>query len=335
MMRVFVSIAMALSFFSAHGIMKPSFNDAMTITEEYIPERAASNPLWIKIAQLYNNTAFDCPQNGKPLTPHIIHHIWLGSKLPDVCAKFRKTWIDQHPTWMHILWTDNISNYDDSALILSPQSFNEIHDIIQNPKVSHKIIININHLQFSTLRQFQASKNYGEKSDILRYEILFMFGGLYVDTDFKCIHRFDDVHQACSFFAGLDFSDKRFTVFNGLIGATPQHSILKSCVHKIRAQSFNRTDGQQSNIDRKIAIMERTGPYFLSKIVSEYIMKTDEHDSCVLFPVSFLYPYPHMNLARTRHLSTDQLENKFLKPESLAIHFWHVSWDPAKNKKSF
>ena len=31
----------------------------------------------------------------------------------------------------------------------------------------------------------------GEKSDIFRYEILYRFGGVYVDTDFECIKPFE------------------------------------------------------------------------------------------------------------------------------------------------
>lgn len=329
MKRILLSLLL-FSVIPAHGILKPSFNDSMTITHAYAPERAALSPLWVKTAQLYTNAGFDCPPAGAPRTPHIIHHIWLGSTLPEVCAMFRQSWIDNHPSWTHILWTDNVSNYNDTDLIVTPESLHEIHDLLQQQDLPPKIIVNVKHLQFSTLRQYQASKNYGEKSDILRYEILFLLGGLYVDTDFKCIHPFDDVHQACNFFAGLNFSDKEFNIFNGLIGTAPQHAILKSCIKKIRQQTLKRDDLDKNNILKRVAIMKRTGPYFFSNIISEYIMSLDEYDPIVLFPVSFLYPYPHMDLKTYRNHSISQLESTFLKPESIAIHFWHVSWDPKK-----
>ena len=39
--------------------------------------------------------------------PRIIHHIWLGSALPERFAFLRQTWIDRHPVedgWTHMLW---------------------------------------------------------------------------------------------------------------------------------------------------------------------------------------------------------------------------------------
>jgi hypothetical protein len=49
---------------------------------------------------------------------------------------------------------------------------------------------------------FSGATNYGEKSDILRYEILSQFGGIYVDCDFECLKPFDDL-LSCAFFTGL------------------------------------------------------------------------------------------------------------------------------------
>ena len=34
---------------------------------------------------------------------------------------------------------------------------------------------------------FLSAYNYGMKSDILRYEILHSFGGVYIDTDYECV----------------------------------------------------------------------------------------------------------------------------------------------------
>jgi mannosyltransferase OCH1-like enzyme len=40
---------------------------------------------------------------------------------------------------------------------------------------------------------FDRASNFGEKSDIWRYEILFRLGGVYVDTDFECVRPFDSL----------------------------------------------------------------------------------------------------------------------------------------------
>lgn len=34
--------------------------------------------------------------------PHILHHIWLGSKLPPAFQRLRRSWKVLHPGWQHV-----------------------------------------------------------------------------------------------------------------------------------------------------------------------------------------------------------------------------------------
>ena len=38
-------------------------------------------------------------------------------------------------------------------------------------------------------KAYSSAKNWGMKSDILRYEILQKFGGVYIDTDYECLQN--------------------------------------------------------------------------------------------------------------------------------------------------
>jgi mannosyltransferase OCH1-like enzyme len=38
-------------------------------------------------------------------------------------------------------------------------------------------------------KAYSLAKNWGMKSDILRYEILQKFGGVYIDTDYECLQN--------------------------------------------------------------------------------------------------------------------------------------------------
>lgn len=40
---------------------------------------------------------------------------------------------------------------------------------------------------------FDHASNYGEQSDILRYELLYLYGGVYVDTDMQAVRPLDDL----------------------------------------------------------------------------------------------------------------------------------------------
>ena len=73
-------------------------------------------------------------------------------------------------------------------------------------------------------------------SDILRYEILYQYGGLYVDIDFECLKNFDPLLKGLNFFAGLSNTGV-FEINNALIAACPGHSILAEAVEiqKVKA----------------------------------------------------------------------------------------------------
>ena len=42
-------------------------------------------------------------------------------------------------------------------------------------------------LTLKNQKAYSMAKNWGMKSDILRYEILQKFGGVYIDTDYECV----------------------------------------------------------------------------------------------------------------------------------------------------
>ena len=95
--------------------------------------------------------------------PKIIHFIWLGSPFPTAkyYERFYKTWELLNPTFEIILWNDE-----------------RVQTLRQEKEL-------MNH------KAFDLATNYGEKSDILRLELLYRYGGIYVDVDFKCIKPFE------------------------------------------------------------------------------------------------------------------------------------------------
>src|SRR6266436_7942477 len=91
--------------------------------------------------------------------PKIIHQIWLGSELPEEFIALQQSWIEYHlgRDWLYKLWTD---------------------EDVANMELYNKAF-------------YDATDNYGIKSDILRWEILYNFGGVYIDMDFECLRALD------------------------------------------------------------------------------------------------------------------------------------------------
>lgn len=132
--------------------------------------------------------------------PHVIHHIWLGSPLPSHLAALVETWRALHPTWRHIMW-------DDAAAAA---------------------------FDLRNRAAFDAAANYGEKSDVLRYEILSQMGGVYVDIDMECVRALDALADRYAFVAGLSNSGT-VELNNAIIMSAPHHPIVEGCIAAVEA----------------------------------------------------------------------------------------------------
>ena len=75
--------------------------------------------------------------------------------------------------------------------------------------------------------RFRAAGNPGEQSDVLRYELLYRYGGVYVDVDMLCtnLDGVADLAQSCRFFAGVS-NTRVWELNNAVIGAAPRHPLL-------------------------------------------------------------------------------------------------------------
>jgi mannosyltransferase OCH1-like enzyme len=230
-------------------------------------------------------------QKGCERIPHKIHLVWLGSPMPDFSRRMVESWKAIHPDWEVKLWTDA----DLPSIKLKNQA------------------------------AFDASNNWGEKSDILRYEILLHEGGLYADAaDFECLRRFDDLHATCDFFAGIAYG-KGSHVYNGLIGCRPNHPVMKQCIASIK-----KGNGDQS----RSRIVHATGPLLLSKCLKRHLASQStkaKGDISVAFPTVVFYPFPEG--LRRAFSSIDLVKKQFAYPEAYAIHYWSSSWAPSRNPK--
>src|SRR2546423_3615913 len=118
--------------------------------------------------------------------PRVLHRIWLGPEPePERLVGFGESWVRHHPDWEHRLWTeDNL------------------------PEVRWREILDT--------RRVPA-----ERANILRYELLLTFGGVYVDADVECLKPIDPVIAGLDFFAAEGKPGGKVT--NAIIGAAPGH----------------------------------------------------------------------------------------------------------------
>jgi mannosyltransferase OCH1-like enzyme len=258
------------------------FHRAMSNNPGYSVALADTKWDWLFVKSLYNKHVIEqVAYKAESRIPKIIHHIWLGSPLPEKYKKFQESWKSNHPEWEYRLWTDA----EVQALGLEKKA------------------------------EYDAACNYGEKSDIARYEILYRFGGLYIDTDFECLQPFDVFHHCFDFYTSF-VGDYSVTLQNGLIGSVPGHPILRACIDRVHRGPFDK--------DSFADIWLRSGPGLLMQAFFDYAGRSGFID--VALPSNYVYPWPHIY----RESNAPEQIQRWIRPESFAVHHWHVSWNNGK-----
>lgn len=214
--------------------------------------------------------------------PKIIHQIWLGSPLPKKFEVMTQTWKDFHPDWQYILWTeDMVSNLENQKL-------------------------------------YESAKNYGMKSDILRYEILKRFGGVYVDIDYECLKPLDPIHET-----GLEFYACKMLegeVSNAFIGVIPNHFMMRYCVEELKKVDPSTTDFQK--------IIESTGPHLITRAILYAVLNQSMPSDWAIFHENFCFPMPSSKRFDYWNGKMSKKELFYYKNafNSYAIHYWATSW---------
>lgn len=138
------------------------------------------------------------------MIPRTVHRIWLGGPEPEWTQSFAETW--RQPGW-------DLRHWDDEAIgELFPLANQVIFD--EAPQL--------------------APDHVGQlRSDVLRYEILHRFGGVYVDTDFECLRPIDPLLEEIAAFAAWE--QPRRWINNAILGSTPGHPFLAALIDELPA----------------------------------------------------------------------------------------------------
>jgi mannosyltransferase OCH1-like enzyme len=189
--------------------------------------------------------------------PRILHQVWVGpDPLPQEFQEYRESWRRHHPGWDMRLWTEESLPGD----LVRPEAYERL-------------------------------RNPSERSDILRLEVLFRFGGVYVDTDVECLRPIDPLLQeGVDFFVGYVKPGK---VNTAVTGATPGHPILERAIRELRPVTEYGYDTRA------------TGPPFVSELLRE-------HPEVTFDPRELFYP-----------------ETDAEREQAYAVHHLAASWkDP-------
>lgn len=242
--------------------------------------------LYLALRKLYakNNLSKIKPSETLRI-PKIIHVIWINGKIQDCSVpkelkKYIDTWKDMHPDWEYKLWTD----------------------------------ADVEKIKLHNQDLYDDAKNFGMKSDILRYEIVYKYGGVYVDTDLECLKPLDRLHYTYDFYIGTEPLDSRFLqIGSAILGARPGHPVLKHIIQTMRT-SYKKHKGAP----------DQTGPKHFTRAFFDIIDTLGPND--IVFPCSYFYPLG----VRDKNIDRDRWKNM----GAYAVHWWGKTWLPAEYRQN-
>lgn len=132
--------------------------------------------------------------------PKIIHQLWIGHKPAPI--NLMNTWKEKHPDFEYIYWNEE--------------------EFVKRD------------FKFKCQDKIDEIEEINGKADIMRWEILYKFGGVFLDADSICIEPFDHelLNKKC--FAGWEQEEVRpGLIATGTMGFPPKHPLVKEAVHWI------------------------------------------------------------------------------------------------------
>ena len=191
------------------------------------------------------------------IVPSIIHFIWIGSVVPEKYVKNMLTYYDKNPEYIIYFWHDCDVCESDMGELWGRKNF-----VFRSLK-KDRYDVNIRNKYI-----FENEKNMGCKADIIRYEIVYQYGGIYTDIDSVCITGFDGHFKM----ALLSYTNRQGwnNVQNAFFGFPKKHVFLD---YLIQCLSWSYYD-----VTHKKDIPSIAGPTFVTK---HLYLFNDENIKCI------------------------------------------------------
>lgn len=220
------------------------------------------------------------------MIPKIIHYCWFGGNpIPDDVSKCIESWRKYCPDYKIIRWDEN--NYDIKKNQYMYNAYNE--------------------------------KKWAFVSDYARIDVIYEYGGIYLDTDVELVKSLDSLLNA-GLYAGWESRDPIQDLYDleyensvnfGLgYGACRHHPVLKSLLEIYDELSFYNADGSLNLI---------ACPKYQTKVLKSYGLDTSQRtlqkiNDIVIYPEDYFSP-------------KSQITGKIdLTENTYSIHHFSMSW---------
>ena len=177
-----------------------------------------------------NKQPLNYRKNDKPVIPKLIHAIWFsGDPMPELYLRCLESWKKYAPDCEIKIW--NMETYNPDGCLFFEQA------------IEHK--------------------NWAFASDYARADLLYRYGGIYMDLDVEMLRPIDDLlyNDAYMSFESLD----RIECGSGM-GSKPGHPIIKEICESYEKRPYLKEDGTWDN---------STCPVRYTQVIEKHGLKKD------------------------------------------------------------
>lgn len=166
--------------------------------------------------------------------PRNIFQTWKTKDVPDNWKEAQKSVIEKNPTWKYTLLTDQ----DNENIV--KENFPDFYQTF----ISFKYPI--------------------QRADAIRYCLLYLYGGIYLDLDYICNKSFDDLSLKRE--VGLIRSGNTKNVFtNSFLISQKGSSFWLKCIEKMKQPL-----PWYKKISKHVEIMNSTGPLLVNNLANKF-----------------------------------------------------------------
>jgi len=176
----------------------------------------------------------------KHVIPKIIHQVWINDSwkdpslkrdVPEAWKKSQQEWQRLHPDWTYILWTDDL------VLPYLEKNYPEYVDFYKN----YEYLI--------------------QRADMIRYFILYDFGGIYCDLDLYPVKNIEKYFTCMNDYFVYSANTNCFT--NALMISPGKSFIFIEIINSLKNKL------PLWSIGKHLKVMNSTGPLMLDKVLKE------------------------------------------------------------------
>lgn len=227
------------------------------------------------------------------MIPKVIHYCWFGhGELPEKEQECIESWKKMCPDYKIIRWDE--SNYDVNVIQYTADAYKE--------------------------------KKWSFVSDYARVDILYRYGGIYLDTDVELVKNLDSFlnkRMFCGFESRDPIMDKKKIPYENSVnfglgyGAEKGNPILKDILDLYKTLSFYNKDGSLNLL---------ACPFYQTKILMQYGLidnrEYQELEYCVVYPPDFFSPKSYL---------TGEIA---ITENTVSIHHFRVSWTDDEGRRN-